>query len=168
MERKEEDLDLPGLASKIAGSLLGLAIGDALGAPVEGKGADEVQAILGKGRTTCTSQRDIDCWDADRLFQHPNQPVVTNAPIKINKSAINEEDGEEERQDSEEEDSDEDEEDSEGESWVYVDSSYGIKGMYTDDTQYALCSLQSIFEVSLFAHSLSLSSTNPLALQQID
>jgi len=162
MERKE-DLDLSGIASKIAGSLLGLAIGDALGAPVEGKGADEVQAILGKGRTSCTSQRDIDCWDADRLFQQSNQPVVTNAPISINESAIDEEDGEKESQDSEEVESDEDE-DSEGESWVYVDSSYGIKGMYTDDTQYALCSLQSIFEVSLYAHSQSLSSTHPASL----
>jgi ADP-ribosylglycohydrolase len=37
-----------------------------------------------------------------------------------------------------------------GGEWDYRPNVYGVQGIYTDDTQYCLCGLQSIFETGRF------------------
>lgn len=47
----------------IAGSLMGLAVGDALGAPVEGRSGDEVAIILSGGHAPLRPAMAVDHWD---------------------------------------------------------------------------------------------------------
>ena len=59
----EEEGERTRVEECIAGSLVGLAVGDALGAPVEGRSGDEVAIILSGGRAPLRPTMAVDHWD---------------------------------------------------------------------------------------------------------
>jgi hypothetical protein len=61
--KKMEEDERTRVEECIAGSLVGLAVGDALGAPVEGRSGDEVAIILTGGHAPLRPAMAVDHWD---------------------------------------------------------------------------------------------------------
>lgn len=119
--KKMEEDERTRMEECIAGSLVGLAVGDALGAPVEGRSGDEVAIILTGGHAPLRPAMAVDHWD-----EH-----CVRAACDAKKAHPHGEEGVEC-------------------GWDYRPNMYGVQGIYTDDTQYCLCGLQSIFETGHF------------------
>lgn len=127
--------DLNSTEESIAGSLLGLAVGDALGAAVEGRGGDEVVFILtggGEDEDDVPLEKDLprNVKNATIAMDHFDQrwaDAACEARERYGGEAG----------------------DHEG-LWHFRRTAYGPRGIYTDDTQYCLCGLQPIYETGQF------------------
>lgn len=143
-------------ASRIAGSLIGLAVGDALGAPVEGKDGEEVIAILGS-----SEHSSIDWWDSNAVDRHSMKQnqlhQLSDDENECEDDATSGSDKEDLSQSGDKAHHGLDKDTKENTlRWRFMDNPYGPTGIYTDDTQFALCSIQSILEVSSFSFLLLL------------
>jgi hypothetical protein len=86
MDQEEELQSSQVVVDRIAASLVGLAVGDALGAPVEGRSGDEVAIILtgsSNARHALRPDMAVDHWDEHcvrRLRRRPDRPGAGTSP----------------------------------------------------------------------------------------